>query len=98
MRTPPPLQTLQIQLVDMDALRDLMTEIARRETAIPEVMTAQQVAKYFQVSKSSVMRWTKDVDDPLPVGYFGSEPRFYREDVREWSRRKAVKRLIDETN
>lgn len=80
-----------INVVKVEDVPELLSELAPKP--LKDVMTAQEVADYFGVSKSSVLKWMRDKDNPLPAGFFGSDPRFYREDVKAWSKNNAEKRL-----
>lgn len=57
------------------------------------VMTARQLAEYLQVTERSISVWTRRKINPLPVGYVGSDPRFFADEVRDWMKREAARKL-----
>src|SRR3954466_488573 len=72
-------------------------ETANRE-ALPDWMTASQLARYWQLVNSDdepttagIMKWAKRRDDehPLPHAYMGDLLRFNREEVDLWAREEA---------
>ena len=72
-------------------LRDILGERAVPETS--EVMTLAEAADYFGKSKQAITNWTRLELHPLPCGYLGSDPVFYRSEVVKWSKENARRKL-----
>src|ERR1044072_6495335 len=67
--------------------------------ALPEWMTAAQLARYLQLVNASgepitagIMKWTKRAENehPLPHARMGDLLRFKREDVDRWAHEEAT--------
>ncbi|EQB9287295.1 helix-turn-helix domain-containing protein [Escherichia coli] len=51
----------------------------------PDLMTAEEVAKLFSVSKRTVLRWVIKIPGfPIPVSPEGTPLRFIRSEVLEY--------------
>ena len=98
---------MQAIIISSEELRAALSEITREVTQsvvdqiraenppVRQVMTTAQLAEYLQVSNQSILNWTRrrTNDNPLPAHYAGADPRFFIEEVREWSHREAAIRL-----
>ncbi|MCH6370385.1 helix-turn-helix domain-containing protein [Escherichia coli] len=52
---------------------------------LPKVMTAEEVARLFAVSKRTITRWVDTIPGfPVPVSPEGSPLRFIRQEVLEF--------------
>src|SRR5687767_11275413 len=88
-----------IALVEAD--RDIEKGSA---VALPEWMTAAQLARYWQLVNASgepitagIMKWTKrdENEHPLPHACMGDLLRFKREEVDRWAQEEAAIRRAD---
>ena len=53
--------------------------------SFPELMTAEEVARLFSVSKRTITRWVVTIPDfPIPVSPEGTPLRFIRSEVLEY--------------
>jgi excisionase family DNA binding protein len=52
------------------------------------LMSEDEVARYLNVTRRTVQRWRAEGTGP-PVLWAGSKPRYRREDVDAWLRRRA---------
>lgn len=76
-----------------EILAELFDEIKRAHPPEREIMTLEQLASRWQVSKQSLLNWIKREENPLPVHYVGGNPRFHLVEVDAWSKMEAVRRL-----
>ena len=72
--------------------------------ALPEWMTASQLARYWQLinaqgepTTAAIMKWTKrsENEHPLPHACMGDLLRFKREEVDRWAQEEAVRRRAE---
>jgi predicted DNA-binding transcriptional regulator AlpA len=70
-----------------EAVTTLLNEKFDKISRPQRMMTLSQIADHCGVSKQSIINWTKRGENPMPVHYFGSDPRFYLDEVDEWSRK-----------
>ena len=72
--------------------------------ALPEWMTAAQLARYWQIVNASgepitagIMKWTKRAENehPLPHACMGDLLRFKREEVDRWAQEEAAFRRAE---
>ncbi|MBS3915567.1 MAG: hypothetical protein KG003_13815 [Bacteroidetes bacterium] len=92
-----------VVIIQQDELEQKLEEVAGRvldrlEFSRPkprEVMTLAQLADFWQVNKQSILNWmNREPDDnPLPVDYVGSDPRFFYSEIREWSGREKERKF-----
>ena len=90
-------------IISKDVLKQTLVEVASQvydqiEYSRPkprEVMTLAQLAEFWQVKKQSILVWVNRAPDenPLPVDYVGSDPRFFYSEIREWSRREKERKF-----
>jgi predicted DNA-binding transcriptional regulator AlpA len=74
----------------------MITEIiGERVKPARNVLTLSQLADEWQCSKQSIINWTRRDEFPLPVHYLGSDPRFHRSEVEQWSRDEAQRKLAN---
>jgi transposase len=66
---------------------------------VRDCMTLEQLAEYWDVSRSAIHKWQHraNEDSPLPHGYVGDSPRFYRAECEEWSRQERKRREAKQT-
>jgi len=71
--------------------------------ALPDWMTASQLARYWQLvnannepTTAGIMKWVKrsQNEHPLPHAYMGDLLRFNREEVDVWARQEAERRRL----
>ena len=74
--------------------------------ALPEWMTAAQLARYWQLVNAigepitaGIMKWTKRAENehPLPHACMGDLLRFKREDVDRWAQEEAAFRRAEKS-
>jgi excisionase family DNA binding protein len=53
--------------------------------------TEEEVADYLHVSRDTVRRWRREGTGP-PVEWAGNRPRYRKDDVDAWLRRRAEER------
>lgn len=92
-----------VVIISKDELHKTLAEIAGKvldeiEFSRPkprEVMTLAQLAEFWQVRKQTIIVWTKRPrnQNPLPVDYVGSEPRFFYGEIRQWSKVEKERRM-----
>jgi hypothetical protein len=84
-------------------LADSTTERIMPE-AVPDWMTASQLARYWQLvnaqgepTTAAIMKWTKrsENEHPLPHACMGDLLRFKREEVDRWAQEEAARRRVD---
>lgn len=85
------LQPSEFREIIADAVSEGVQRSQRKPTA-RTVLTLQQLAEEWQVTRQAIRKWTERGDHPLPVHYLGSAPRFYRYEVEQWSRAEADRR------
>ena len=83
-------------------LSESQTEIIT-PAALPDWMTASQLARYWQLvnahgepTTAGIMKWARRSEDehPLPHAYMGDLLRFHRSDVDIWAREEADRRRV----
>lgn len=79
--------------LEKEDLVQMLRDMSAKVIPTREVMTAKQLAEYWQVSKQSVLNWARRPDSPLPCHFVGADPRFHRDEVNEWSRQEANSKL-----
>lgn len=84
------IEELLLQMVD-SVVAQLIEKTNLKPT--PGVMTLQQLAEYWQVSKQSIINWVKREEYSLPVHYVGGDPRFHLMEVNTWSKSEGIRRL-----
>ena len=87
------------------ALLEAQQEIERViAEPLPEWMTANQLARYWQLvnakgepTTAAIMKWTKrpESEHPLPYCCMGDLLRFKREDVDRWAQEEAARRKAE---
>lgn len=73
-----------------EAVRDALRDIIKPQRT---VFTLSQLADEWQCSKQAIINWTRKTAHPLPVHYLGSDPRFHKSEVDQWSREEAQRKL-----
>ncbi len=87
----------QLSEIVRTVVSEIFDEIKNTHPPLREVMTMTQLADYWQVTKQSVMRWTRRENFPLPVHYVGGDPRFHLTEVNQWSKDEAAQKLSETT-
>jgi predicted DNA-binding transcriptional regulator AlpA len=86
----------ELTVIPIDQLRTMIAEIIDdRIKPSREILTLSQLAAEWQVSKQAIINWTRRESFNLPVHYLGSEPRFHRSEIDEWSREEARRKLAN---
>ena len=82
-----------LQDISIEIAETVFTKMRTDSPPARDVMTTRQLAEYLQVTERSIAVWTRRKVNPLPVGYVGSDPRFFIDEVREWMKREAIRKL-----
>lgn len=85
----------EIVVLEKSELAEMLRSIVGERPApeVSEVMTLAETAEYFGKSKQAITNWTRLELHPLPCGYLGSDPVFYRSEVVRWSKENAQRKL-----
>ena len=68
------------------------------EVSSRPVMTMRQLTEYLQVTEQAIFNWIKRSVNPFPVGYAGGVPRFFVDEVRDWMKDEADRRISANAN
>ena len=91
----------------LDAIALLLADSTTERTmpeAVPDWMTASQLARYWQLvnahgepTTAAIMKWTKrsENEHPLPHACMGDLLRFKREVVDRWAQEQAARRKVE---
>ena len=97
------------QLFDRTTLDAIALLLSEPETktitlaALPDWMTASQLARYWQLvnangepTTAGIMKWARRPEDehPLPHAYMGDLLRFHRAEVDVWAREEGDRRRV----
>lgn len=57
-------------------------------------LTKKELALYLDCSERSIEEWSARAENPLPVGYAGSEVKAKREKIDQWVEREALRKRL----
>lgn len=74
---------------------DTLLKIAQYELISHKpYLTKKELALYLDCSERSIEEWSARSENPLPVGYAGSEVKAKREKIDQWVEREAQRKRL----
>lgn len=83
----------ELEKIVSEIVSSVVEEIKNAHPPTREVMTLRQLADYWQVTRQSILNWSRREHYRLPIHYVGGDPRFHLSEVNIWSKEEAMRKL-----
>ena len=89
------LQSALVEIINQEFHKTALNEHLSL-TRLRAVMTVAQLGEDLQVTQQSIFNWIRRPkgDNPLPVRYVGNDPRFYLDEINEWTHIETVRKSL----